>query len=444
MRKATSWTSLGSLTRCALLFVVTAWPALSGAAGGLVPQHAEDLRPALTRASKAGPATLEFTAFGRGFRLQLASNQRLAKVAAGSSVQLYQGTLEGVPGSWARITIHDGLPRGMIWDGRELFIVDAAPEAVNFGAAGTVMFKLSDAVLEQGVSFTGDAVETPRDPAAAYGAMIGELRARTQALQAGVATEGVEISILGDAAYLARYASEAQARDAILTRLNNVDGIFSSQVGVELQVVSVNIAGEITAGLSATTDSSALLEELGRLRQQTPPLAATGLTHLFTGRQLDGDTAGIAYTLGLCSQRFASSLSMAHNSATLDTLITAHEIGHVFGAPHDGTEHCASTPQGQYIMTPTLSTSVTSFSQCSLDQINAVIDSYACVVALPAPAPAPPAPPAPPLPPPDNGGGGGGGGGSLDPSLLLLLLALRAARARPRAPGNAGPHADFE
>ncbi len=435
MWNVTSRTSLGSLTRCAaLLFAATAWPALSGAAGGLTPQHSEDLRPTLTRASKGGAATLEFTAFGRGFRLQLSSNQRLAQLAAGSSVQLYKGTLEGVPGSWARITVQDGLPRGMIWDGRELFIVDAAPEGVNYGAAGTVMFKLSDAVLERGVSFTGDAVEKPRDAAEAYGAMIGELRTRTQALEAGVATEAAEISVLGDAAYLARYANKTQARDAILTRLNNVDGIFSAQLGVELQIASVNIADELTAGLAATTDSSALLKEVSRLRQQSPALVNTGLTHLFTGRQLDGDTAGIAYTVALCSRRYGASLTMAHSSAALDTLITAHEIGHVFGAPHDGTEQCASTPQDQYIMTPRLTTSITSFSQCSLDEINAVIDSYSCVVALPSSEPAPPEPPAPPAPPP----GDNGGGGSLDPSLLLLLLVLLAARPRPmrRATGS--------
>ena len=71
-------------------------------------------------------------------------------------------------------------------------------------------FKLSDAVLERGVSFTGDAVEQPRDPAATYDAMITEPRAWTQA-PAGVATEGVEISILGDAAHPARYAGETQA-----------------------------------------------------------------------------------------------------------------------------------------------------------------------------------------------------------------------------------------
>jgi hypothetical protein len=119
---------------------------------------------------------------------------------------------------------------------------------------------------------------------------------------------------------------------------------------------------------------------------------------------------------------------MAHNSAALDALIIAHEIGHVFGAPHDGAQQCASTPQNQFIMTPTLTTAVSSFSQCSLDEINAVIDSYSCVVPLASPPPAPTPPPA--TPPSDNGGGdsGGGGGGSFDPALLLLLFALGAAR----------------
>jgi hypothetical protein len=414
----------------ALLLAVACLPAWSGAAPGLVPQHTEILRPAVTRATGES-RTLEFSAYGRAFRLQLAENPRLAQLSVGSTQRLYKGTLDGAPDSWARLSLRDGLPRGVIWDGRDLYIVDAAPDAVNDGAAGTVMFKLADAALERGVSFMDDAVDKPSDPAAAYDALIGELRTRAQAVEGGVPTEGVAISVLGDAAFLARYAGEAQARDAILARLNIVDGIFNAQLGIELQVVSVDIAAGFMADLSTTTESSPLLESLGQLRQRTPQLAGTGLTHLFTGRSLNGDSAGVAYTLALCSPRFGASLAMAHNSATLDALITAHEIGHVFGAPHDGADQCASTPQNQFIMTPTLSTAVSSFSSCSVERINAVRDSYSCLVALPAPGPAPPAPPAP-TPPPDNGGGGGGGGGggAFDPAWLLFLFSIGFAQLR--------------
>jgi hypothetical protein len=420
--------------RCAaFLLAITTWPASGIAVGGLVPQHSEDLRPALTRSSKGDAATLAFTAFRRDFRLQLSRNERLAKLAAGSSLELYEGTLERAPGSWVRISVQDGLPRGVIWDGRELFVVDAAPAAVNDGAAGTVVFKLSDAVLERAISFGDDAVEKPRDAADAFADLLGDLRATAVAAPPVAATQSVDISVLGDAAYRARYASDTQAREATLARLNIVDGIFASQVGVQLEVVSINVAGELTGGLSATTASSTLLEELSQLRQQTAALSATGLTHLFTGRELDGNSAGIAYTEALCSRRFSASLAMAHNSATLDALITAHEIGHVFGAPHDGVEQCAATPQNQYIMTPTLNTSVSSFSQCSVDEINAVRASYSCLVALPTPAPTPTPTPAPPTPPPGGGssGGGGGGGGSVDPLLLIALALVTVAGRRP-------------
>ena len=163
MRKAASISRLGRRARFAALLLATACTAWSATPAGLVPQYTEDLRPVLTPAAKADATRLEFAAFGRVFRLQLAHNQPLSKLARGSSLQLYKGSLEGTAGSWARIAVHDGLARGMIWDGRELFVVDAPPEGVNDGATGTMIFKLSDAVLERGISLAGDAVATPRN-----------------------------------------------------------------------------------------------------------------------------------------------------------------------------------------------------------------------------------------------------------------------------------------
>ena len=106
-------------------------------------------------------------------------------------MQLYQGALDGAAGSWTRISVVNDLPRGLIWDGQELFVVDAAPEGVNYGAAGTVMYKLSDVVLAQGVSLVGDTLKTSREAVASYDALVGELRATTRSARNGVATEAV-------------------------------------------------------------------------------------------------------------------------------------------------------------------------------------------------------------------------------------------------------------
>jgi hypothetical protein len=192
----------------------------------------------------------------------------------------------------------------------------------------------------------------------------------------------LEIAVIGDASFRARYDNETEARDAMLTRLNIVDGIFSAQVGAGVEVTSINLADTLSDSLDASTDPPILLDSLGRLRQQTPELNDRGLTHLFTGRNLDGDNVGIAYSGTLCNQRYSASLAQAHDSAALDGLISAHEIGHVFGAPHDGEGDCASTSATEFIMAPVLNSRATSFSQCSLEQMAPRATSASCLRAL--------------------------------------------------------------
>lgn len=363
----------------------------------------EQTPPGTRKTSNGSVNRLRFDAYGRRFTLTMEKNARLTQALAQSSLSqegptlsLYQGVIENIPGSWVRMSAKGQTIRGMIWDGRDLYVVDladavrdsmVAPLAVE--AASTVIFRLADTQVEPGASFCGTDADAGNDAAvrsgkAAYTSLLNELKGSPVIMQAAGASVRLELAALGDSLFRARFASEQQARDEILLRLNNVDGIFSSQLGVEIQVPTLKVADAATDTLSATTVPGKLLSELGLLRKKTPELHTRGLTHLFTGRNLDGDTVGIAYTDALCRQQYGVSLTEVNNrSSWIESLIAAHEIGHNFGAGHDGEGQCAGTPQGEYVMSPSVGQNASTFSQCSLNAMLPRMQSAQCITALP-------------------------------------------------------------
>lgn len=363
------------------------------------------------------------SALGRAYHLRVGPNPRLDRWAGSSHWRHYQGTIEGDPGSWVRVSIDGDLVRGVIFDGRAMLAIE--PQE----GGGLAMFRLSGMHFETPFSFDGDTVTVPGVLLPIPGQeKVGSAPGAVEA-HALTPDRQLEISVVGDAAFRARYASDADARDAVLTRLNIVDGIYSSQLGVAIDVASINIADALGDSLDSTTDPPILLDSLGRLRQQTPALDSLGLTHLFTGRDLDGNSVGIAYDGTLCNQRYSSSLAEAHDSASVDALISAHEIGHVFGAPHDGDGQCASTSSTEFIMAPVLNPRATAFSQCSLDQMAPRVASGSCLKRLSSP---PPPPTTPPVEEPAPPAGGSGGGGAFDVLLLGMLAAALVSACRAR------------
>ncbi|HEX2101195.1 MAG TPA: M12 family metallo-peptidase [Candidatus Synoicihabitans sp.] len=72
-------------------------------------------------------------------------------------------------------------------------------------------------------------------------------------------------------------------------------------------------------------------------------------------------------------------------SSWTESLIAAHEIGHNFGAPHDGEANtaCASTAPGRFLMSPSINGN-DNFSDCSLGVMRPRAASASCVTALPA------------------------------------------------------------
>ena len=85
----------------------------------------------------------------------------------------------------------------------------------------------------------------------------------------------------------------------------------------------------------------------------------------------------------MCHTRFGVGLSEGNRGTTTDSLITAHEIGHNFGAPHDGQtgSACEAEPQ-TFIMAPRINGN-DRFSDCSIAQMQDDIAAAACITPLP-------------------------------------------------------------
>jgi hypothetical protein len=334
----------------------------------------------------AAPGHTEFDAYGRRFSLDLESNDRLVrslvstgKLSIGKD-RLLRGRVNGVAGSWVRFAkVGDGI-EGAIWDGQDLYVVTSKRQiaskltlAIDGQDSQTVVYRLSDIIGGLPKDFCGVDVGLPASKVTArsgldqYKEMVAELRVNAAAL---AVNEQLDISLIADTAFQNQKGPLAQ--DSMIARLSIVDGIFSEQVGVIVVPTELRM---IPAGSDpfTTNDPDALVEQLADYRNATPAVKAAGLAHLMTGRDLDGNIIGIAFRDVLCEPREGVSLSDSEFDDFISGLIMAHELGHNFGAPHDGVagSACSSVPQN-FLMAPALNNSST-FSQCSLNQMQTAI-----------------------------------------------------------------------
>ena len=341
---------------------------------------------------KAGSSVqqLRFDAFGRRFDISLGSNDRLMQSKPENSrLELYRGSIDGIAGSWVRLATKGDVLHGMIWDGTQLYAIepvaevrDALAQPLPADAPPTIVFRLADVTIDQGAAACASESSSTKG-SDAFNKLASELKNSSVAMQATGATRRLDVSALSDAQFRARYGNEQDARDAILTRLNNVDGIFSSQLSIEIHVGTLSVPDAANDQLSAATVPNTLLRELALLRKRTPELNSRGLTHLFTDRDLDGSTIGIAYLDSVCDTQNAVGLTESRN-VWLDSLVAAHEIGHNFGADHDGDSQgsCPNTPSSGFLMASIVS-GTDDFSPCSLTRMRQSTQQASCITSLP-------------------------------------------------------------
>lgn len=381
-------------------YALIAWFAVAALMGGLpVAAAGEGMRvlshePLRKLAASASGDTLRFEAYGRQFDLRLRRNARLHFVDAVRvpGVEVLEGSVDGAPRSWVRLTRTPVGLFGMIFDGNDYYAVEPASSlsksAVGpLAASGNapVIFRLKDTLLPPGEASCGTIsiheVLAGRASQTAQQALQA-LSAGLEMQAAGAPTRQIDIAMLGDFEFSQLSLGGLTPEAVVAARMNVVDGIFSMQVGVRLNVTSVTIFRDAADPFTDTLVPNTLLTEVGTYRTNSAVQRARGLTHLLTGRNLEGSTVGIAYVGALCSRDFGAGLSMANLSATNAALVIAHELGHNFGAFHDGEAGrvCEATLQ-TFLMAPRINNS-DQFSPCSLESIAAALSNASCVTAL--------------------------------------------------------------
>ena len=346
--------------------------------------HAADSANSSRELRRDAPGVLRFEALGRSFDLNLVPNDRLlasmpAKVAF-EGVYAYRGHLANNPDSWVRIVMFEGMPRGLIWDGETMFAIEAPGDSA-VEISSPVIYRLADLNIAPGTMSCG-TTSLAGNAAQALANMERELGAAAP-LATG-AVEEITMGVLTDALFTSAKGGDAGAAAAVTARFNNVDGWFSDQVGIQINVQRIDTFDNASDPFDGTLDSHELLDQLSDYREQTPELNSLGLTHLYSGRDFTGSNVGVAWRGALCNSYFSAGLSEGNAGVTTDSLIAAHEIGHNFGAEHDGAAggSCPDEPE-TFIMAPSVSNSQ-QFSACSIGVMQNVIAGASCVAPLPA------------------------------------------------------------
>ena len=327
------------------------------------------------------------------FELQLrpndlrAANYRAEEVVDGVTrevqmpgINTYRGSVEGIAGTEARITLDDNHTEGMIVTPQDSYYLEAARKYSSAaGANDYLLYKASD--VRPDITRVCGTLEEEINRSAKD--IAPRIAASTVSPDTFSPFKVVEIATEADGEYTSALGSSAAADSDILSIMNQVQAIYQRDLGLTFSVVFQHTWTDPNSEpYSASGNAVTMLNEFTDYWNRNFASTPRDVAHLWTGRNLGGP-AGIAWTGVVCLDGAHSyGLSDLEAIAPFRVGIPAHEIGHNFNASHcDGQAGCDNT-----IMVATQNqTNSLTFCQFSIDEITNYVNAHSsCLSNAPA------------------------------------------------------------
>lgn len=317
----------------------------------------------------------------------------------GSADRHYAGSLKDFPDSWVSASVIDGQWEGMVSHNGRLYLISALADSPLTSSASS---RFAAATIDSDMGLGSCGIErTPilRSSSASSAQALTAEALVSKAISVNFPTycsetvNGVcllaELTMVFDTQFIQAFPSNYSSRANAI--LNSLDTFYKEELEIVFQRLNVDIGSN---RFTTSTDPGDILDDMydDRFENRTTAFDPNkrAIMHLVTGRDFvygdDDNVVGLANSPGydvalypngfdpiLCDTGGATvgTSQVVQANSQMTALVVIHEIGHNFGADHDGEAGGVATSctDPTKVMYPSLSGSMDSFSTCSKDTI---------------------------------------------------------------------------
>jgi len=311
---------------------------------------------------EVGAVTLELTPrdlFSDQLSIRVATHNGI-EVQTEPSAYPYYGTVKGYNDSKVSFTIAENYLNGYIKIGQTEFNFQQLSRFLTDADTNDIIiYKAEDAILSHPANCGADHL---KQNIKAQGAQhIKRNKADGECFE-------VEIALASDFEMFEAYGSANNVEDQMVGVLNDVQTNYDDEFPDEIlfEISEFYIAtSEGTDPWINDTNAGDLLDDFRDWGQSGGFGGGYDVATLWTDRNLDGGTVGIAWLSALCSSFRYNVCEDFSTTAWRLRVLQAHELGHNFGSSHDGSG-------SGFIMAPSVNNSNT----WSTQSINSIEDEY--------------------------------------------------------------------